>query len=649
MAAQAKLAFHESLQREFCPPLDTTLLAALIRDIELENDPPTAQQVDELRFTLKLLAAQADQQAEEDEQSLNAAFADVHIIDESAFSSSGLGELTSSVATSTSATTSPTTGSPKSDSSSVASFSSPLGFLQAAFPHVPSHRLKRALDDVGYSSESSDDVDIVAVIEGLLTKEYLRDLEERGIDALEDEQPVHAPTAGSAKQTEWAVAEGKKTKKKVKGKTIALNDVRQQHHVRPNASRNNGESRAPLPDLWTQVSSLSSHLSTLLPSYSSSFFQSFFHSPEYTTPAAAVRSALLSITGPAYQDLSVDDTALLFNLHDLLRLSPSFDELDAEARDRILSDATLCLQASKSQPNEAFDIVWLLRDLDADSAGEWEIGPYHAPAPRPTIARPPPSKYMQRLPSHPPSARANPVPRKAGRKEPSPERALAPPRNAWNTVPTKKQPAGPHPLADSIPAYNPLNGVSKKAKAKAQALGDVGNMRAGARESNILVGIGAKDVQKQQRTMEELRKKRADAILSAGRAWQKGNTKNHGGEVAMFYAEQARELQEQARKAAMSAARSRVEAKKVTTAFGTTIDLHGTVISEAIAIVKEVLAECGASPAQPLKIITGRGSHSVGGVGVLAPAVKSTLIEDGWNVSIFDAGIVVRGRQNRRA
>ncbi|TFY83649.1 hypothetical protein EWM64_g373 [Hericium alpestre] len=638
MAEKTKLGLQESLQREFCPPLDTTLLAALVADIEIEG-PPTNQQIDELRFTLGLLAAQADLQADEDEHHLNDAFADVQITDGSTISSSGLGETTSLATSTWSATTSPTSGSPKSrsKSSSIASFSSPLGFLQAAFPHVPSQRLENALAEVGYSPQDEEEVDIVGVIEGLLTKEYLRDLEERGLDALEDEEAgPTSPIPMRAEQAGWEVADKKPKKKKGKGRTIALNDVRQQHHVRSTAKRDAG--RPPLPDLWTQVSSLSSHLTSFIPSHPASFFQSFFHSPNYTTPASAVRSALQSIAGPAYEDLSPDDAVLLFNISDLLRCSSAFDELDGEARDRLFADAPLCLAACRSQPDDALDLIWLLRELDADSASQWEIGPYHNPVPSSIVTSPIEisSKYTQKLPSGPPSYNKYLPQRKAQAVpvcSPPPQ-----PQNAWNMVPLKPPPSGPHPLAASIPAYNPLNGVSKKAKAKAAA-GDVGQLRLGLREAGLMAGVDGKEFVKQKRRMEELRGRRAEAIISAGRAWQNGNAKNHGGEVAMFYAEQARELQEQARKEAMEAARGMIESKRVTSAFGTTIDLHGTTVSEAVAIAREVLAEYGASPAQPLKIITGRGNHSFGGVAVLGPAVKAALLADGWNVSTYDAGL----------
>lgn len=50
--------------------------------------------------------------------------------------------------------------------------------------------------------------------------------------------------------------------------------------------------------------------------------------------------------------------------------------------------------------------------------------------------------------------------------------------------------------------------------------------------------------------------------------------------------------------------------------------------------------------ARPLKVVTGKGSHSANGVGVLRPAVKSALVQDGWNVGTWDAGLVVRGKEN---
>ena len=50
-------------------------------------------------------------------------------------------------------------------------------------------------------------------------------------------------------------------------------------------------------------------------------------------------------------------------------------------------------------------------------------------------------------------------------------------------------------------------------------------------------------------------------------------------------------------------------------------------------------------PGKPLTIITGRGKHSTNGIGVLSPAVKSALIEDGWDVGMFDGGLIVKGKK----
>ena len=49
-----------------------------------------------------------------------------------------------------------------------------------------------------------------------------------------------------------------------------------------------------------------------------------------------------------------------------------------------------------------------------------------------------------------------------------------------------------------------------------------------------------------------------------------------------------------------------------------------------------------------IKIITGRGTHSLNGVGVLGPAVKNALAEDGWIVRTLQGGLLVTGSRSRR-
>jgi len=95
----------------------------------------------------------------------------------------------------------------------------------------------------------------------------------------------------------------------------------------------------------------------------------------------------------------------------------------------------------------------------------------------------------------------------------------------------------------------------------------------------------------------------------------------------------------------------------------TSIDLHGATFREASRIVEEIiydtpptngegssfpLLRCQLSLFQsvvkPLKIITGRGTHSANRGGVLKPALKNRLTELNWDVTLFDGGLVVRGR-----
>jgi hypothetical protein len=64
----------------------------------------------------------------------------------------------------------------------------------------------------------------------------------------------------------------------------------------------------------------------------------------------------------------------------------------------------------------------------------------------------------------------------------------------------------------------------------------------------------------------------------------------------------------------------------------------------ACALQQPLTSVCAANP---LTVITGKGTHSAGGVGVLGPAVKSALVADGWHLSQRDGALIVRGRSGR--
>ncbi|RPD64185.1 hypothetical protein L226DRAFT_460143 [Lentinus tigrinus ALCF2SS1-7] len=612
MASQPSI--QDTLQAEFSPPLDTSLIAAIVADYVSGNDAQNDMELIQLREVLSNLAAEAEKElVDADEQSV-AAFSQLRISPASfaddTSSSYDFSVTDNSGYASTSSATSDSSGQPPT--------SSALGFLRAAFPHVPVDKLQNTLATHG---ENVDVLDMEVLVEEILTSEYVRELEERGLNESESmEMGYEAP---------WEMVEKKKKgvskPKKQKGTTIRLVDVRQQHHTRPAAAG----SRPLPPDPWTQLASVASHMATLIPSHPPSFFQSVFHSPQYPTPAHALRAALNQIArkgSRSTEELSEEEGPLLFSMFEVLTTSTMYADLNVEERDQLLEDALFALRATGGNPNTALDVVYLLVELDADfSSKEYAWGVYHQQAPQP--------KATAKLPSGPPPT---PPPPNISRhthmiSSPTKEKPSVTP-NAWQTVPVKPSVEGPHPLSGVIRAYNSQVPTTQKVKGSGNGLGkggkgDVGELPASFKSHRT-------------RTWELLEQRRA-ALREAGKAWQRGHSKNHGGEIAFYFAERARELQTEAQKQQLDSAREMVMRTRITTPNVESIDLHGTMVKEAVAITREFVAENWKG--KPLRIITGRGKHSANGISVLGPAVKNALAADGWRVDTFDGGVTVRG------
>ncbi|KAF7974117.1 hypothetical protein HWV62_13325 [Athelia sp. TMB] len=587
---------------EFCPPLDSSLLAALLADLEYDSDgvalSPSSNAIQSLRTTLRQLAAQATEQVE---QELSDELASVHIQQRSTTDSTPefyYGDTTTS-----------------DSGSSQQSFNSPLGFLQAALPDIPSSRLQEALHKAG---GGADDVDMESVIEALLTSEYVRELEERGLDDLDDQGIAISPSLS------WDTVQPVKKKvakrKAPRGKTISIVNVRQSQH---NPRRANS---LPSPDPWTQLTSLASHVASFLPPLEPSYFLSYFHNPDYTTPSAALRAALTDIANsPTSED---PDSDVLFSVLDILRANPLYETLEPGAKHHVATDAQLALGATAGRGEDALDLVWLLNELDDDSVNNLERGVYHATPKSPTsstwsfstptspsalvISQKPPPGAFPTSPTSPTSATS------AKFKSKSKMAASAP---QWQSIPVRKPPNSYQhsafiPARPQNTAWRPQVGGNALGKG---GKGDVGELTL--------------------RVME-----RGELLRQAADAWKKGGKKNHGGEVAAYYAERAREVQETLKQDQLDRARARVEAKRISTLTGDTVDLHGTSVAEAVVIVKEILERDGCTPAKPLNIITGRGTHSTNRIGVLKPAVKSALAGEGWHVSAWDGGLIVKGK-----
>ncbi|KAK0203081.1 hypothetical protein DFS33DRAFT_1344848 [Desarmillaria ectypa] len=604
----------DELQSEFCPPLDTSLLAALLADIEREKNgsfvKPSSTAIAGLRVSLTELAAEAET-SQLSEQYANLNLGSGYSDDTNSTPSAYVGETA----------TSSTSGSVSSQSS----FSSPLGFLQAALPHIKYDYLSRALSDAQPGDGEMDMWDIVARI---LSEEQIREMEERGLDGLEDADDME-------KESSWtAVCSKKKVvhpgdykatgKKKKRSKPTALTDIRQQHRYAPVRSNSLDSPRGgpvPIPDRWTQLSSLSTHVSTFLPPHEPSFFLPYFHSPSYSSPYAALCSALSTINKSHQPDID-DHIPVLDTLLDLLLAM--YEHLSSEEQSRLRLDAELCVNATQGRGDDALELVKLLRELDTDaSSGYLEMGVYHAPqsttshhnisTPLKPLEPPPSLSPLKRRPASVPPAAVH---------KPSPYQ--------WQSVKRQKRlERTPPSLPIHIPAYTrDVNGMKVKGSGNGIGKGDKDD-------------VGEID-QYRKRISENMRK-RDEMLKEAALMWQRGNSKSRGGEVAMYYAERARELQEMAKKDAWHVAYMMVDARRVASNEPNTVDLHGTTAAEAIYVVKETLETIDIST-KPLKVITGRGSHSVNQVSVLKPAIRMALIENGWSVSSWDAGLIIRGR-----
>lgn len=463
--------------------------------------PPSEDQIKHLRKTLSELAAQAEFHVHDEftDDLANLRLADA--TDGSCDASATDFFFSESAATTNTAITS-------EFSNGAQSLSSPLRFLQTAFPHLPTSRLKSALG----GAENMDEIDMESIVESIMASEYVRELEERG----EEE-------GGKTVEQPWETVPPRQIAKKQKrkaGKTITFGDVRQKQLARPVSTPNSP--RVAATDAWTQLSSVASHLETLIPYTTAAQFQSVFHSPQYSGPAEALRAALTAIASPALSsaETSPEETQMLFGMFDILQESEEYQVLPDVDREQMMSDAQLALRATQQQPDAALDVVWLLREVDG---GQVDWGIYHSPAPSSpnTSTNGRPSKYTSQLPTGPPPAALPKIKTRLGAQS-TPNSPLVPASTAWQTVPiAPRKTANTH--ADFIPAYNVNNTGTKNGKGKAK-----NGVKTGASSHTTRAG--------------ELMQRRKEALREASRAWQRGNSSTRGGEVAFYFAERVSHL-----------------------------------------------------------------------------------------------------------
>lgn len=509
------------------------------------------------------------------------------------------------------------------------SFSSPLGFLQEAFSDVPMERLKRLLrEECGEVLEGNGDVDMERVVEHILNMEHIRDLEERGIDALERtpsplldgdwETVIHTKPKSTPKLAT-------PTKKKAKGRTIKIVDMMQTQHAPSSPSHTKGMQKEGMTmgalgvgvDIWTQVSSLSTHLAALLPPAPPSHFASFFHSPTHATPAHALRAALAALPltstsikhkankkSPIKKSNQDAETNTLFALLDLLEASPTFATLDAEQRNTLYADARVALSAAQNRPDDALDIIWILRDLEHPAC---QAGIYHLPPP---VSKSNSTPARAKLPTGPPPVQPPPTLKRKSAHSPSSPITQPQLSEPWQDVPIRTP-------RTTQPPENPNPTNKRKVRGAGNVLGKGGKGDVGELAKNGTGGsVSGTRHAHFARGMLQARIQREELLREAGRAWR-GPL---GGEVALYYAQRAREVTEKAREDALDEARGLVEAKRwvflssyanFLHIFSKTnapcryasddkrsIDLHGTCVQEAIVITSEILEREGCSPGE---------------------------------------------------
>jgi len=200
---------------------------------------------------------------------------------------------------------------------------------------------------------------------------------------------------------------------------------------------------------------------------------------------------------------------------------PEYEESDDIHRSRIISDVELAVEVTQGKGDEALDLFTLLRELDSNAAlGISHVQPSREwTSSKAQAAMDPPFKWQ--LPSGPPAVLPPPTSKIKLKPPPASTSPSKPSPFQWQTVAQRRPVArGPHPHAFHIPAYSrDVNG--NKINHGSNSKG--GNLNTNTNEVR-------------RRTGESMRK-RNEALLEASRMWQKGNSKNRGGEIAFYFAE----------------------------------------------------------------------------------------------------------------
>ncbi|CCG81182.1 FAD binding domain protein [Taphrina deformans PYCC 5710] len=148
----------------------------------------------------------------------------------------------------------------------------------------------------------------------------------------------------------------------------------------------------------------------------------------------------------------------------------------------------------------------------------------------------------------------------------------------------------------------------------------------------------------------ECASRRDAAFRQAAAAHQKSKGDGLHGGTAMYYADVGRDHDARMRAWNMKAAQLSSVARS---GHADDLDLHGLSVHEALVVVRDGLAQWysrtrmleSGTLVSPLRVVTGKGLHSVHGEAKLLPAVKKYLDREGWRYAISGGCISVTALQ----
>ncbi|KFY38380.1 hypothetical protein V494_04372 [Pseudogymnoascus sp. VKM F-4513 (FW-928)] len=138
---------------------------------------------------------------------------------------------------------------------------------------------------------------------------------------------------------------------------------------------------------------------------------------------------------------------------------------------------------------------------------------------------------------------------------------------------------------------------------------------------------------------------RNEAFNQATAAYRRGKSDRLMGGAAAYYSSVGRDFDAKAK----SATSAEADATAARQATASQLDLHGIGVADAVRIAREKVTAWWVGMGDRVnghagyKIITGKGTHSEGGVARVGPAVSRMLIREGWRVEVGSGSMVVTG------